>query len=234
MVNFWFNEKAPMKGFGHLLWVFVKMDEQGEHGLGLTADMEVTRSLGHALSAHIQESLEAHYVARIRGQGDWQLYFYGRRSDRFEEVVDAFMTQYPGRKYAAGDQADPEWEVFRTFLFPDEERLRWILDNRVVELLEEKGDPLTEARRVDHWIYFTDRTARDQFEAAAAAAGFEVQGGGEITNDDGHVGIQVHREDFVDIERIHAVVMELKTMATRHGGDYDGWETAVLGRQAEK
>jgi hypothetical protein len=30
------------------------------------------------------------------------------------------------------------------------------------------------------------------------------------------------------------VVMELKTLATRHGGDYDGWETAVLGQPADK
>lgn len=227
MVNFWFDEKAPMKGFGHLLWVFVEMDAPGEHGMGLAAEAEATGPLEDALSAHVQESLEAHYVARIRGEGDWQLYFYGPRSDGFEEAVDAFMKQYPGRTYAAGDQADPDWEVFRTVLFPGEERLQWILDNRVVEALAEQGDPLTEARRVDHWIYFEDRAARDQFEAAAKAAGFGVQDGGE-PNDDGHLGIQIHREDFVDIERIHAVVMELKALATRHRGDYDGWETVVL------
>jgi regulator of RNase E activity RraB len=138
------------------------------------------------------------------------------------------MKTYPRRRFSIGDRADSGWEFFKTILFPGEQQLQWMMDRAVVDSLTKHGDPLTERRRVDHWIYFEDAAGRDAFEAAANAAGFATVEASKTPADDGRLGIQVHREDFVDLDRIHAVVMELVELAKAHRGDYDGWETAVL------
>jgi regulator of RNase E activity RraB len=228
MLNFWYGDKAPIAEFEHLLWVFIEMTSPGPHGLGLEQENAATGALEDALAAHIQEQLRVHYVGRIRGEGTWQLYFYGRTPDGLAEAVDTVMKQHPGRTYETGSKADPDWKFFHTVIFPDDERLQWIGDHAVVQSLTEHGDPLTEPRRVDHWIYFRDTTARDRFEVAAHAAGFATQEGSKTTSDDGQLGIQVYRIHHVDIDRIHATVMELHELASKHGGDYDGWETPVL------
>ena len=228
MVNLWFGDHAPIDGFSHLLWVFVGMEEPGEHGMGGDADFAALGSLEDALSSRVQAEVAAHYVARIRGEGFWQLYFYGRGPDGFEDTVGRFMSAYPGRRYDAGVRQDPEWKIYRDVFYPDEERWRWIWDNRVVEALRAEGDPLTDARRVDHWIYFKDAAAVDLFEREARSLGFETQEDSKaLRGDGGKYGIQIYRDDFVDIVRIHDVVMDLTELAERHGGEYDGWETEI-------
>jgi hypothetical protein len=200
MVNLWFNEHAPIKGFGQLLWVFIEMQTPGEHGMGLDAEAKSSGPLEDALSAHIQTKLSAHYVGRIRGNGEWQLFFYAPPATGFKEAVDAFMKAYPTRKYTLGNKPDESWNTYRTVLYPDEERLAWINDNRVVETLEKEGDPLTEARRVDHWIYFENESARGRFEATARAIGFAVQEGSKTRNDDGQLLPGV---SFAVVEAMH-------------------------------
>lgn len=99
-------------------------------------------------------------------------------------------------------------------------------DRSVVESLKQQGDPLSEARRVDHWIYFKQEGDCNDFETAVKAVGFAIES--KRGEDDGSYAIRVHREDFVDLQRIHATVMELVKLAEANGGDYDGWETEVL------
>lgn len=165
MVNFWFGDKVPIKEFPRLLWVFIEMEAPGPYGIGLTEEADKTGPLEDALYTHVQDTLKAHFVGRVRGEGSWQLYFYAKDAAGFKEVVDAFMPVYPDRKYHVGHKADRKWEVFNNVLWPDEERMAWIADGRVVASLEKNGDPLTESRQVDHWIYFASDVARVSFES---------------------------------------------------------------------
>jgi regulator of RNase E activity RraB len=234
MINFWFSKRAPLPGYGHLLWVDIEMQHPDVHGLGDDTEAANTAALEDALAAHVQTELHAYYVGRIRGQARWKLYFYGGSPDRFRAVVERFMSKGQARNIDIGDRPDSEWKAFREVLYPDAERLRWINDIRVVEALEGAGDPLTQARRVDHWLYFETAASRDAFAAAAIRAGFATEPeAGDGPNDDGLFKRQVYRDDFADIERIHAVVMQLVVLGEAHNGDYDGWETFVLRPDAD-
>jgi regulator of RNase E activity RraB len=233
VVDLSLGERAPMKVYAQLLWVSIRMKHPGEHGMGVAEEARAFGPIEDALATPIENGLGAQHPGRIRSKGEWRLYYYARSSAGFKEAVDAVMKGHPTRQYTIGEKADPDWELYRTVLFPDQERMAWIMDLRVVQQLQENGDPLTEARRVDHWIYFPDAAARDRFAPAARAAGFAVESADHVQNGKTQPGIRIHRKDFVDIDRIHTVVMELKALAQKHGGEYDGWETVVLGPGAE-
>jgi regulator of RNase E activity RraB len=124
---------------------------------------------------------------------------------------------------------DADWSYYRTFLYPDDARLRWIQDRRVVDVLERNGDRLELARRVDHWVYFETVTSRDAFIREVGLLGFEV-----LTPDgDEELGVQLHRVDLVTVEAIHAVTTTLTEIAAKHRGTYDGWETSVEAAESE-
>ena len=59
------------------------------------------------------------------------------------------------------------------------------------------------------------------------AVGFNIESlhkGEESTN---AFAAQIHRIDSVQLEDIHAVIMDLFKISRKHGGEYDGWETSV-------
>lgn len=228
MVNFWFKTVKPMKKFPHLLWVFIEMKSPGEHGMGAKEEAAATSPLEGELVAAVQEQARAHFVGHIRGEGKWQLYFYSASDTNFDDAVKGVMAKHPDRSYKAGDVSDPRWETYINVLYPDAERLRWIRDGKVVEALEQAGDPLTKARRIDHWAYFKTEKMRDTYIATAKKAGFSVAKSPTKKAETSLLEVHVHRKDYADLERAHAVVMELVTLAEAAGGRYDGWETQVL------
>lgn len=122
---------------------------------------------------------------------------------------------------------DPDWGYYREFLLPDEERRRWMEDRRIVDVLREHGDALMTPRPVEHWIFFKTPGAREAFIASARSLGFAVESTSEGEGET-PFGLQVTREDAVELGHIHDVVMQLVELAVAHGGDYDGWETPVL------
>jgi len=111
-----------------------------------------------------------------------------------------------------------------------------MLDRRVAEALSKGGDPLTEPRRVDHWIYFASEPPRDAFIEEARTLGFAVE---DATNEPDKVVpdraafaarpfvAHIYRTDSVQLDEIHEVAWTLHELASRHGGEYDGWQTSV-------
>jgi hypothetical protein len=121
---------------------------------------------------------------------------------------------------------DAAWSSYDEFLLPDRERRQWMQDRRIVETLESHGDELA-PRRVDHWAYFPAAPARDAFVADARRDGFALERASDDAGEELGFGAQVFRDDSVELDDVHEVVMTLFELAERHGGDYDGWETAV-------
>jgi uncharacterized protein (TIGR01619 family) len=225
-LNLWFRENAPIAAAPTLYWVAAFMADPDEHGMGSTTEAEhlfsVTDPIVVAAAAK-----GLYQVGRLRNNGCWQLTFYG--ASGLEEELGAIAKESNmEREYDVGSKADLEWRYYFDFLCPDSERWQWIMDRRVVELLEEKGDSLSKERPVDHCLYFPGAAERDLFIAAAQAKGFELVS--EFANEESDAlpfGIEINRTDSVRLDNIHAIVMELSALAAQWRGDYDGWGTSV-------
>lgn len=225
-VNLGLAAHVPLVGEDSLYATRIAMLDPGKHGMGTAEEGEVLYPAANLIESRAQE-LGLRPVGRVRNNGTWQLTFMGAadNEEQLARIVDDTLS-VSGREYDHVVRPDPGWSYYLEFLYPDDERMQWIQNRRLVDKLQELGDPLTEKRRVDHWVYFGEPQDRTAFAHAARAQGFacEVTERGCGTQP---FSLQAHRVDSVELDAIHEVVMVLHDLAVRHGGDYDGWETAV-------
>lgn len=208
----------------------LQMLAPGEHGMGEEPDVGDLWKLEDAI-VEAATAAGFTYVGRLRNNGDWQLTFYAA-PDKEEELEQLVVDQLSEseRGYRIGSQEDDAWKYYEEFLFPDAERWQWIMNRRVVQQLSEAGDTADVPRDVDHFIHFGDAAKRDAFLAAAQKIGFRGEGG-EEENSELPYSAHLVREDPVELDHIHDVVMELVELADEHGGEYDGWGAPVATRE---
>ena len=107
---------------------------------------------------------------------------------------------------------------------------RKLANKRVIELLKEHGDSLTQKRMVDHWIYFRSFDDMDDYKHIVERKGFEVQDQyfEEVAGREHPYGLEITREDYVDPDSIEKVTSELERLAKEYNGFYDGWGTMCI------
>jgi hypothetical protein len=104
------------------------------------------------------------------------------------------------------------------------------IQNRSVCLsLQQHGDPLTEPRPIDHFVYFTDAGNLAKFAAWAKGLGFEVHELGAPPSNPRKLGLQLVRTDVPSFEGIDAITLPLYREALATGGEYDGWGSPIPG-----
>jgi hypothetical protein len=123
---------------------------------------------------------------------------------------------------------DKNWEAYLTFIYPNEETQEYMRNTKVVMQLQKSGDQLTEARKVDHWLYFKKQADLNCMTAYVKGKNFVVEKTNKSKKADFPFSLQISREDKVDIGSITAVTLELSRQAHNCKGEYDGWETFVI------
>ncbi len=223
--SIWLNlslaRQLEQLGEDTLYAVHIELLEPDHHGMGSAAEAEILWPAEDMIVERL-EALGLRYVGRLRNRSNWQITFMGPtgREPNVRDLVGPIAKSLR-RRFQVRSKPDPEWSYYREFLYPNEERMSWIMDRR--EALEKQGDPLLEKRRVDHWLFFPDAAARAEFTERVVRQGFEPMN----TPDEERVGVQIHRVDSVQLEEIHALTTELAELAASVGGEYDGWETEV-------
>jgi hypothetical protein len=221
-VNVRFDGERP-EGADCRYQIGIHMRDAGPHGIGTVDEAEALNAFEETAIAELATH-GLFYVGRDRCAGLWEITFYGPAGHEADVRASAASIDRPCE---VTSRLDPEWRYYAEILLPDEERLQWISDRRVVTVLREAGDNPSTPRRVDHWAYFPTAEARDAFVGAVSAYDFEL----ESATDDGKgkrtFGAHVYRTDPVELDHIHDVVMALFDAAEQHGGEYDGWETSI-------
>lgn len=228
-LNMAYGQLAPLDHVGAALWCEVPMRDPEDHGMGSPQDADRLVAMEDDLCERAAGE-GFHPVGRLRSAGVWTIFFYGADGtrSRFDEVVSAVTAAHAIGEYETGTKPDAGWSLYREFLLPDAERWRWMNDRRVVDALRDHGDLSDRPRRVDHWVYFASADDRDRFVEQAAAEGFSLESAHKNDESALPFAAQMFKEDAVELEHIHAVVMSLVELAEAHDGDYDGWETFIV------
>jgi hypothetical protein len=205
----------------------IELRDAGGYGIGSADEAAVLDAFEEvALPAIAASGLV--FAGRLRHAGIWELTFYGPAGalDALERIDP---TSLAGRRVIMRSTPDATWSYYRDLLLPDAERLQWMDDRRLVQILGEQGDVLTRPRRIDHRASFATEAARDAFLADAAGRGFSVESDPPARDGDEarpFVG-QVHRIDPIELEHVHEVVMIVVDAAVAHGGTYEGWTAGI-------
>lgn len=221
-VNMRFESERP-EGADCRYQIGIRMRDAGPHGIGTLAEAEALNAFEEAAIAQLATH-GLFYVGRDRSNGIWEITFYGPAGHDADVHSAAAAIDRP---CDVSSRHDADWRYYVEILLPDEERLQWISDRRVVTILREQGDKASTPRRVDHWAFFATAEARDAFVAAVSASGFALENATTDAEAKLGFGAHVYRTDPVELDHIHDVVMMLFDAATAHGGRYDGWETSI-------
>lgn len=201
--------------------VVLSMHDGGSYGIGTAAETAELDTIEEALIARARE-LGATYVGRLRTRREWTSTWYGPAGQA--EALRGSVGAQGLRTVTVQHELDRAWRYYHELLVPDAERRRWMDDRRMVQILAEQGDVLCMPRRVDHRATFATEAARDGFLVTARAAGFEP---GDAAPDAPANAAYLHRNDAIELDHIHDVVMTLVDAALLHGGRYEGWIAAI-------
>lgn len=224
------SQSAPDTQRPWLLRVSIELQVQREDGLSDPEETEVLYAIEDALFDSVAKSLRARYVGRVTTQGRRDHFYYGQSAEGLPGAASEAMRGFSSYRFTCNDEQDSAWSVYSEVLFPGDIELQSIYNRRLVNQLMESGDDLSEPREVDHWMYFPSEEHRDQFLLQVAGNGFRSQCT-LVENSDAEFryAVQLTRQDRVDMETIDGLVIDLFLRTRNCGGNYDGWETSVVG-----
>ncbi len=210
-----------------LLWTWVYFQSPRADGLSDSKEAPTLYKIEDALNLGVSRACQAIPCGRITTEGRREFYFYGKTKNGFRQAVKAALKGFEGYRFDIGDQEDSLWGQYLNVLDPSPEDLQRIANMDLLDVLVERGDVLTVAREVRHWMYFRSEPSRSLFRDAAAAAGFKIVSESE-SNGELPFCVSVARTQSIEQSSIDHTVIELLKLSRRFDGEYDGWETPIV------
>ncbi|WP_027065661.1 DUF695 domain-containing protein [Maribacter sp. Hel_I_7] len=222
-------DNVPIEGFNYVLVTGLTYETANENGLPENETFATLHKVADQLMEIIDKETEFITVGSFMYNKERLEYFYLKEPKELASVIENFYKlNYPDYKFYVNIKEDKDWSYYRDFLYPNEETLNYMADQSVLRSLEQTGDKLTKARRVNHWFYFSTEEAMKQCESELVAANFAVNSSGINSQSDLPYELQMYRVDHVDIDTIFPITSQLRITAKKFGGEYDGWETIVV------
>lgn len=217
------HDAAPITAFPQLGYAHVYMQQPRPDGLSSNEEFETLSLIDDALEDALKP-LAGRYAGRLTTDGFRTFYFYAADASSFEAAFAALMSRFAGYDFETGHRDDPDWSIYREFLYPGPVDRQRIANQNVVNVLLDRGDKPQIPRPIEHWSYFPD--------AARAAAFAEWLGDRGFTTDACKpVEPGSHLVRFMRVDQsaeIDNVVLPLHARAEELGGEYDGWECQVI------
>jgi hypothetical protein len=216
---------APIEKRPWLLWVWVEMQFARPDGLSSSEEAPALQEIGESLDASLSDTCGAQLVGRITGAGRREFYFYAAEPGELDAATAHAMKAFETYKYETGSSFQPDWDQYLNLLYPSETNLERMQNRRLLEALAEQGDVHEVPRKVDHWLYFADETARAHCRDTLVAIEFTVEDESRSEEQDDPLPyvLVVSRVDPVDSHTINGITLELARLAAENGGSYDGW-----------
>jgi hypothetical protein len=228
-VNMTIEDRAPVPGYGHIVVVRLTMRDPRDDGLSSDDEFDALAGIDDALYATMSEHDNALYVGRVTYAGLRDFYYYAVDAGAAGKAAARAMKKTPAYKFEILSQADADWTTFKSFLLPSPRDRQRMGNRNASDQLRENGDPLTEAREIDHYAYFPTPAARDAFAEKVTHIGYKLRAKHEPDPASAGTayGAQIYREDVPGNEMFDAITAELAQLAKEAGGDYDGWEAPI-------
>ncbi len=161
------------------------------------------------------------HVGHVTGAARCKIVFYSAA-----EIVGPITVKTSFLKketFQAECRHDPNWTIYEAELEPTLMERETALNEPVLEKLEEHGDDLTKARKVDFAAHFPNPGQRAEFVAYMNAEGFSAGEQGSWEPEPGDYWCDFTKQMPVDLESICLVTGTLRKKAAELGGEFDGW-----------
>ncbi|MGC3943644.1 MAG: DUF695 domain-containing protein [Chryseolinea sp.] len=138
-----------------------------------------------------------------------------------------------GYTYHIQMMKDPEWDVHRMFLYPNESLRIFMMNNRAITSMEEAGDALSRPRFVEHLIYFDTIEDRELFIRYIGRMKYDIKDERDMLRDSLRYQVRLARFGTVSLEEMNEQTTYLSTKARDFNGVYKGWDTKLVGTKQQ-
>lgn len=227
LVDLEWHERSDTVDFGVLNWFRVGFEPGPQGGMPGEADREFLEKFGEWLADEYEG--RGHMVARLTAPGRREFFVYSQDS-LAETVGDRARSVFAGTRLESRSRPDPEWTVYREFLYPDPVQTVRIRALHRTRAMQEDGDLLTAARPVDHVAAFHSAEQRKAFRTFALDEGFDVVDERDSEDE------SLTRPFLIRVQKLHALdpvgiehnVVRLFAKIREQGGEYGGWVAEVM------
>ncbi len=133
---------------------------------------------------------------------------------------------YKDYRYSVTIKRDPEWKIYRTFLYPDGATQNWMENAWRLSDVTKPGDSLNKERDLSFDCSFGNDTSREAFRQDAEAAGFKTKRQTETHKHFEAYAIVLTRRSSLQLGDISKLTLELRQLIKKHNGIYAGWDIA--------
>ena len=220
--------QAPLPDKPNLIEVMAGLQTANEDGFPDNGEWEKLEEIEDMLVSSFEKKLEAVFVGKTLNNGRRGLYFYSGDTLLVDQIVDELRAHFPEYTFEHQLTEDPEWEVYFEYLYPDEESLLRIDNNRALQLLEEQGDQSFVPRRITYTLYFRSEADREAAKKEIVGSDFEVEEEDKEEEHELPYRLVLAKHSKADEETIYLTTEMLMQLAIKHDGDFDGWETQIV------
>ena len=225
LVDLGIRKEAPIRSHATMGYLRVPMRRPRQDGLSSKDEFDELIALENHVTGTIVGDGTAIFVGRNTSGGNRDFYFYVTDPTKFENDARAAMREFPAYACETGAQEDRDWRTYFDFLHPSEIDLQRIMNRRVLQQLQERGDNANNERRIDHLALLPGPEAQSAFTGYVQTEGFSIESAPHEPNAKGQFSVEFSRVDRP--ARIDEIVVPLVRMVVELGGVYDGWGCPV-------
>lgn len=222
-------KNAPINDYKFVLVSGVTYKSDNVDGFPDDKTLAIVQQIGDELEKLIHSKFNGIYVGSFMHNFERLEYYYLSDNTNVKEVIKSFYdTKYPQFKSYINIKDDSKWTYYKNFLYPNEDILNYMGDQKVVDNLIKNGDDLTKSRRVDHWAFFDSKEYALKFKIEIEKIGYKIE---EIKKEKGSnksYKVNFWKDEFVDLTSINQITSNLRSISKKNNGKYDGWETFII------
>ncbi len=225
------NTEAPNADYPILMILEIAVLESDENNFPVDSEFTLFQSLHQKLATQLANHDDLLYAGFVTHDCSHICYLYSKSEGQIAAEVTALITAVlPKHQYVTGQRKDPEWQAYLELLFPDEIGIQSIQNGRIIGYLAQQGDQLHEVRKVDHWLYFEEKSDLESFVKVYPELKLPLRIEEYFTteNEDWPYGLHLSHETALDHDAMNDLTLEIITAVEQFEGMYDGWETIMV------
>lgn len=225
-LNLALKQIGPIPEYKFNIWFSLEVLNPNEDGLVTQEELERIYQIEDVIVDELGKN-GAIFMGNLKTNGLFEICFYSKNIENYQEIIDSVMKNYPEYKYSISSKEDSSWNDYFSFLYPEKYEYRSIMNAKVITNLLNRGDNAELEREVDHWFYFKSNQNRELFIKEVSHLGYEVVSQDNLEEDEHPYKLYISHNNNILWDNVDNYVWELVELVEKYEGIYEGWNSDV-------
>jgi hypothetical protein len=155
-------------------------------------------------------------------------YYYVKDTSNIRNAIMRMYNRgYANYSYAINMKYEPQWETYRTFLYPSDETITWMENDKIITKMMQQGDSLSGRRDIHFELTFASTSDRKLFAEFEKTKGYEAVAFPDPDFKSTLSSVVLKKSGYVKIDFIDSLADGLKKDVAKYHGDYKGWQASL-------